>query len=56
MKYIVTGLINMGRGEVVVDSGYGQYRISHSRQSAEELREKVAGKNPGWVTRIYEHV
>jgi len=53
MYYVVTGLINFGRDEVVVDSGYGQYRVHHTLKSAMEHMDKIAKSKPGWVTKIY---
>ena len=54
MYYIVTGLINLGRDEVVVDSGYGQYRVHHTLDGAVKSQDKIAVSKPRWVTRIYE--
>ena len=52
--YIVTGLINLGRDEVVVDSGYGQYRVHHSPESAIQHKDKISINKPRWVTKIYK--
>lgn len=54
MYYVVTGLINLGRDEVVIDSGYEQYRVHHSLGRAKEHQAKIAEDKPLWVTKIYQ--
>ncbi len=53
MYYIVVGLINFGRDEVVVDSGYNQFRVHHTLERAKHHKEEIAKDKPNWVTKIY---